>query len=95
VLSPLLHLPREPVSTWIIYTGFSKLSFTDVPDPKALKPDDLHMLHRIFTKNSDKVLALFHDKESGQAFSKLLAQIGSYQSKISLSFLGNHDQSKF
>jgi hypothetical protein len=65
-----------------------------VPDPTANGVTDLHFLHRIFTQNSEKVNALFPNQEEGQKFQKLLEKLGSYQSKISFSFLNGTDRSK-
>ena len=64
-----------------------------VPDPTAVTVTDLHLLHRVFTQNTEKILPTFQNKEASQKFSKLLEKLGSYQSKISFSFLTANDRS--
>lgn len=76
-----------------------------VPDPTAINAQDLHLLHRVVTQNQvsnhlqcivtlqDRILALVKDKDAVSKVSKLLDSLGSYQSKISFSFLKEADRS--
>eukprot|EP01117_Protostelium_nocturnum_P010171 TRINITY_DN3636_c0_g1_i1.p1 TRINITY_DN3636_c0_g1~~TRINITY_DN3636_c0_g1_i1.p1 ORF type:complete len:1020 (-),score=389.37 TRINITY_DN3636_c0_g1_i1:53-3112(-) len=62
------------------------------PDPKAVTQDDFHMIHRFFTKNSEKIMSLLKSKDESSNFTMLMDKIGSYQSKASFSFLSNTDK---
>ena len=71
-----------------------KFLVTEVPDAGALSVTDLHFLHEIFTQNTEKIVSTFQSQETAQKLHKLLEKLGSYQSKISFSFLTNNDRSK-
>eukprot|EP01121_Diplochlamys_sp_Union-15-3_P018120 TRINITY_DN6535_c0_g2_i2.p1 TRINITY_DN6535_c0_g2~~TRINITY_DN6535_c0_g2_i2.p1 ORF type:complete len:152 (+),score=28.61 TRINITY_DN6535_c0_g2_i2:362-817(+) len=48
---------------------------------------DLHLLHSLVFQYQESIMPLFPDNESAAGFQKLLDKVGSYQSKVSFSFL--------
>jgi len=62
------------------------------PDPKAVRGEDFHIMHRFFTKNRSSIQELFTNKQDATTFTNLMEKIGSYSSKTSFSFLSGADK---
>jgi hypothetical protein len=54
--------------------------------------NDLHVFHSLVFQHKDKYLPLFGKEEHKNEFLKLLEKIGSYDKKVSFSFLGEVEQ---
>jgi hypothetical protein len=67
---------------------------TTTPEPNAIGAEDLHCLHRILSNpsNLQTLITGIGNRDAAAQFTKLLEQLGSYQSKISFAFLGESDR---
>jgi hypothetical protein len=66
--------------------------FAAADEVNELGVNDLHVFHSLVFQHKDKYLPLFSKDEHKNEFLKLLEKIGSYDKKVSFSFLGEVEQ---
>lgn len=67
---------------------------TKVPvasDLNVISVKDLHVLHKIVFQNRERLSGLINTQFNSE-FMKLLDKVGTYQSKVSFSFLGANER---